>query len=186
MSRQARDVPLMEEEEQTQPYQEDAAGGAATATPLAFNTTGGSMGDAVVNGSQAEEAEPQSSWLNQTEPPHAEEDEEFVNAVVSDYEDSNEPGSGMVVPAEPAVLLTRPPPILLELRWLPPRPPTSYNGFVVYVYRDGKEPAAFSPVCQSGRERRQATPPFQVKCVMTSQMEASKPVCGLKTCSSER
>ncbi|XP_023808423.1 receptor-type tyrosine-protein phosphatase O isoform X2 [Oryzias latipes] len=137
LSRQARDVPLMEEEEQTQPYQEDTAGGAATATPLAFNTTGGSMGDAVVNGSQAEEAEPQSSWLNQTEPPHAEEDEEFVNAVVSDYEDSNEPGSGMVVPAEPAVLLTRPPPILLELRWLPPRPPTSYNGFVVYVYRDG-------------------------------------------------
>ncbi|XP_024140158.1 receptor-type tyrosine-protein phosphatase O isoform X1 [Oryzias melastigma] len=133
-SRQARDVPLMEEEEEpTPPYEEEGA----TATPLAFNTTDASLGDGTVNGSRAEEAEPQSTWLNQTEPPHVEEDEEFVNAVVPDYEDSNEPGSGMVVPAEPAVLLTRPPPILLELRWLPPRPPTSYNGFVVYVYRDG-------------------------------------------------
>lgn len=64
-------------------------------------------------------------------------EEEFVNALVPDYEDSNEPGSAMGLPPEPSVLPTKLPPILLELRWLPPRPPTAYDGFNVYIYRDG-------------------------------------------------
>uniref|UniRef100_A0A3B4XET0 Receptor-type tyrosine-protein phosphatase O-like n=1 Tax=Seriola lalandi dorsalis TaxID=1841481 RepID=A0A3B4XET0_SERLL len=48
------------------------------------------------------------------------------------------PGSAMGLPSDPPVLPTRLPPILLELRWLPPRPPTSYDGFNIYIYRDGK------------------------------------------------
>uniref|UniRef100_A0AAZ3Q7Y5 Fibronectin type-III domain-containing protein n=1 Tax=Oncorhynchus tshawytscha TaxID=74940 RepID=A0AAZ3Q7Y5_ONCTS len=65
-------------------------------------------------------------------------EEEFVNAVVPEYEDSNEPGSAMSLPPEISVTPTRFPPILLELRWLPPRPPTTYDRFNVYIYRDGK------------------------------------------------
>ncbi|KAM6962078.1 receptor-type tyrosine-protein phosphatase O isoform 4-T4 [Tautogolabrus adspersus] len=38
---------------------------------------------------------------------------------------------------EAAILPTKLPPILLELRWLPPRAPTSYDGFNVYIFRDG-------------------------------------------------
>uniref|UniRef100_A0A3P8UVI2 protein-tyrosine-phosphatase n=1 Tax=Cynoglossus semilaevis TaxID=244447 RepID=A0A3P8UVI2_CYNSE len=38
---------------------------------------------------------------------------------------------------EPAATEADLPPILLELRWLPPRPPTSYDGFNIYIYRDG-------------------------------------------------
>ncbi|KAL0196587.1 hypothetical protein M9458_010159, partial [Cirrhinus mrigala] len=65
------------------------------------------------------------------------EEEEFVNALVPEYEDSNEPGSAMDVTLEPNVMPTPLPPILLELRWLPPRPPTAFDGFNIYIYRDG-------------------------------------------------
>uniref|UniRef100_A0A8B9LI05 Protein tyrosine phosphatase receptor type O n=1 Tax=Astyanax mexicanus TaxID=7994 RepID=A0A8B9LI05_ASTMX len=64
-------------------------------------------------------------------------DDDFVNAVVTEYEDSNEPGSAMDLTPEPMVRPTKLPPILLELRWLPPRPPTAFDGFNIYVYRDG-------------------------------------------------
>lgn len=66
-------------------------------------------------------------------------DEGFVNAVVPEYEDSNEPGSAMGLPSLEPVLPTRPPPVLLELRWLPPRPPSSFDGFNIYVHRDGRD-----------------------------------------------
>lgn len=74
-----------------------------------------------------------------TEDPALDKEEEFVNALVPDYEDSNEPGSALDLPPEPSVLSTKLPilPILLELRWLPPRPPTAYDGFNIYIYRDG-------------------------------------------------
>ncbi|KAJ8245341.1 hypothetical protein GJAV_G00269740 [Gymnothorax javanicus] len=67
------------------------------------------------------------------------EEEEFVNAVVPEYEDSNEPGSAMEVPLylEPSVAPTRLPPVLLELRWQPPRPPTTFDGFSIYIFREG-------------------------------------------------
>ncbi|KAI3366676.1 hypothetical protein L3Q82_009213, partial [Scortum barcoo] len=81
--------------------------------------------------------EAQSAWTDPTEPPEADREDEFVNAVVSEYEDSNEPGSAMGLPPEASVLPTKLPPILLELLWLPPRPPTSYDGFNIYIYRDG-------------------------------------------------
>lgn len=79
-------------------------------------------------------------WAGPTEPVLRDaEEEEFVNGVVPDYEDSNEPGSAMDLPTEAAVMATRPPPVLLELRWLPPRPPTSYDGFNIYIARDGRK-----------------------------------------------
>uniref|UniRef100_A0A7N6BY58 protein-tyrosine-phosphatase n=1 Tax=Anabas testudineus TaxID=64144 RepID=A0A7N6BY58_ANATE len=90
-----------------------------------------------LNSPQWTEAHTQSYWLDPTEPSPADRDEEFVNAVVSEYEDSNEPGSGMGFSTESFVQPTKLPPILLELRWLPPRPPTSYDGFNIYIYRDG-------------------------------------------------
>lgn len=73
------------------------------------------------------------------DPASLDKEEEFINAVVPDYEDSNEPGSALDFPPEPSVLSTKLPilPILLELRWLPPRPPTAYDGFNIYIYRDG-------------------------------------------------
>ncbi|XP_043964289.1 receptor-type tyrosine-protein phosphatase O isoform X1 [Gambusia affinis] len=134
-ARRARDVQLMQEAE-TQP--EDVGFEEEEATRVSFNATQNvTESVAISNGSRAEEAEPQSYWLDPTEISPADRDEEFVNAVVSEYEDSNEPGSAMAVPAEVPVLPTTLPPVLLELRWLPPRPPTSYNGFNVYIYRDG-------------------------------------------------
>ncbi|XP_055009766.1 receptor-type tyrosine-protein phosphatase O isoform X3 [Boleophthalmus pectinirostris] len=73
------------------------------------------------------------------DPASLDKEEEFVNALVPDYEDSNEPGSALGLPLEPSVMSTKLPilPILLELRWLPPRPPTAYDGFNIYIYRDG-------------------------------------------------
>ncbi|KAM6895719.1 receptor-type tyrosine-protein phosphatase O-like [Xenentodon cancila] len=139
-SRQARDVPLMEEQaEELQPDEENVPEEVTVATHVVFNTTHNLTGSANidVNGSRAEEAEPQSYWLDPTEPSSIDREDEFVNGVLPEYEDSNEPGSAMGLPAESPVLPTRLPPILLELRWLPPRPPTSYDGFNVYVYRDG-------------------------------------------------
>ncbi|XP_028249927.1 receptor-type tyrosine-protein phosphatase O isoform X2 [Parambassis ranga] len=138
-SRRARDVLLLEErqEEEIQPAKENASVEALGVTHVPFNSSHNLTGSVSLNGSQAEEAESHSYWLDPTELPPTDRDDEFVNAVVPEYEDSNEPGSAMALPAEPAVLPTRLPPILLELRWLPPQPPTSYDGFNVYIYRDG-------------------------------------------------
>ncbi|XP_072233557.1 receptor-type tyrosine-protein phosphatase O isoform X2 [Leuresthes tenuis] len=135
-SRQTRDVPLMEE----QPEEESVSEEVSSASHVPFNAKHNLTRIAAVyaNSSQTEEAEPQSYWLDPTEPsPVDSTDEEFVNAMVSEYEDSNEPGSAMGVPAEASVLPTSLPPVLLELRWLPPKPPTSYDGFNVFIYRDG-------------------------------------------------
>ncbi|XP_051544364.1 receptor-type tyrosine-protein phosphatase O-like isoform X1 [Myxocyprinus asiaticus] len=69
--------------------------------------------------------------------PTEEEEEEFVNALVPEYEDSNEPGSAMDVNFELNLMPTPLSPILLELRWAPPGPPTAFDGFNIYIYRDG-------------------------------------------------
>ncbi|XP_042258980.1 receptor-type tyrosine-protein phosphatase O isoform X1 [Thunnus maccoyii] len=139
-SRQARDVPLMEEEQEEEEEEihteegeenmsEEAAG---DATQVPFNLTA-----AAAAANNTTEAASQSDWLDPTEASPADREDEFVNAEVPEYEDSNEPGSAMGVPPEASVLPTKLPPILLELRWLPPRPPTSYDGFNIYIYRDG-------------------------------------------------
>ncbi|XP_057180744.1 receptor-type tyrosine-protein phosphatase O isoform X1 [Triplophysa rosa] len=70
-------------------------------------------------------------------PAPAEEDDDFINALIPEYEDSNEPGSAMNVNFEATVTPSHVLPILLELRWSPPAPPTSYDGFNVYIYLDG-------------------------------------------------
>ncbi|KAL2102898.1 hypothetical protein ACEWY4_002066 [Coilia grayii] len=87
-------------------------------------------------GNQSAEAVTRSYWPQPTGSPSPTE-EEFVNAVVPEYEDSNEPGSAMDLPLEAFITPTPLPPILLELRWLPPRPPTTFDGFNIYVYHDG-------------------------------------------------
>uniref|UniRef100_A0A3Q1H3B0 protein-tyrosine-phosphatase n=1 Tax=Anabas testudineus TaxID=64144 RepID=A0A3Q1H3B0_ANATE len=141
-SRRARDVPLMEEQEVEEMQPEEGNNSEETIGPVTQvpfdppqNLTGAPSVD--LNSPQWTEAHTQSYWLDPTEPSPADRDEEFVNAVVSEYEDSNEPGSGMGFSTESFVQPTKLPPILLELRWLPPRPPTSYDGFNIYIYRDG-------------------------------------------------
>uniref|UniRef100_A0A8K9XIS7 protein-tyrosine-phosphatase n=1 Tax=Oncorhynchus mykiss TaxID=8022 RepID=A0A8K9XIS7_ONCMY len=133
--RRARDVPLIEEQElqENQEIQEviseEVVGGTTqvsySSAPQGFNSSTG------YTATQPYWPEPYGS------PSPTDGEEEFVNAVVPEYEDSNEPGSAMSLPPEISVTPTRFPPILLELRWLPPRPPTTYDGFNVYIYRDG-------------------------------------------------
>jgi len=122
-SHQARD--LLEEQQEEEQQEEQPSEGASRRVP--FSPTRSLTGT----------NQTLSSWLDPTTPPPAEEEEEFVNGVV-DYEDSNEPGSAMGVPSQ-ASGLTPMTPMLLELRWQPPRPPTSYEGFNVYISREGKE-----------------------------------------------
>ncbi|XP_035474669.1 receptor-type tyrosine-protein phosphatase O isoform X2 [Scophthalmus maximus] len=155
--RQAQDVPLMEGEEEVStlvpldPPQNQNLSGTAAFLLSANQTT-------------------PSYWLDPpdpTDPTPADGDDEFVNAVVSEYEDSNEPGSAMGLPSDPPVLPTLLPPVLLELRWLPPRAPTSYDGFIVFIHRDGNatETATvdenthefFSELTEAGTYRVQVT-----------------------------
>ncbi|XP_051746750.1 receptor-type tyrosine-protein phosphatase O isoform X2 [Ctenopharyngodon idella] len=127
--RRARDVPSTEEQEEADPEEIDV-----TQTPLNESIT-------AADSSTAEPARENSTeplWAEPTgSPAPTAEEEEFVNAVVPEYEDSNEPGSAMDVNFEPRVTPTPLSPILLELRWSPPRPPTSFDGFNIYIYRDG-------------------------------------------------
>ncbi|XP_039996623.1 receptor-type tyrosine-protein phosphatase O isoform X2 [Xiphias gladius] len=139
-SRRARDVPLMEEQEEEMHAEENTSDeGAGVSTQIPLDPPQDPPGTATVapSADRTTEAETRSYWLDPTDLPLADREEEFVNAVVSEYEDSNEPGSAMGLPSEPSVLPTKLPPVLLELRWLPPRPPTSYDGFNIYIYRDG-------------------------------------------------
>ncbi|KAM3859270.1 receptor-type tyrosine-protein phosphatase O [Diretmus argenteus] len=148
-SRQARDIPLMEEEEvemRTKGKENNSRESVEAATHVPYNPshnftdTLADYTDTNVNVDANGTAETltQPYWLDPTGyPTPTDREEEFVNAVVPEYEDSNEPGSAMGLPSEPLVLPTKLPPILLELRWLPPRPPTTYDGFNIYIYRDG-------------------------------------------------
>ncbi|XP_056223433.1 receptor-type tyrosine-protein phosphatase O isoform X1 [Seriola aureovittata] len=137
-SRRARDVPLMEEQEEEMHTDDNSEEAAGVSTQIAFNPPQNLTGPtAAPDLTPNQTAETQNYWLDPTDPSPADREDEFVNAVVSEYEDSNEPGSAMGLPSDPPVLPTRLPPILLELRWLPPRPPTSYDGFNIYIYRDG-------------------------------------------------
>lgn len=138
--RRARNIFLMEEQEEAESREEEeedenaekAEDGGLAHTA---NDTYSSVDDA--RGQTATD----SYWPPSTEnpAPTEEEEEEFVNAVVPEYEDSNEPGSAMGLPLSPeaSVAPTRLPPVLLELRWQPPRPPTTFDGFSIYIYRDG-------------------------------------------------
>lgn len=135
-SRQAANVsPTAERQEAEPPTLEATTGstsqGPSEVTPVPPGTDG-------VNHTRHAWTDPSESTLRDA-------DEEFVNGVVPEYEDSNEPGSAMDLPSQNPVLPTRLPPVLLELRWLPPRPPSSYDGFNVYVYRDGRRRRGLDP-----------------------------------------
>ncbi|KAK7150149.1 hypothetical protein R3I94_009456 [Phoxinus phoxinus] len=136
--RRTRDVPSTEEQERAEP---DEVG--VTQTPLNESVTDG-------NSSTTEPTHDNSTeplWAGPMgSPAPTGEEEEFVNAVLPEYEDSNEPGSAMDVNFDPRVRLdvtfdprVRPNPlsVLLELRWSPPATHTSFDGFNIYIYRDG-------------------------------------------------
>ncbi|XP_057710545.1 receptor-type tyrosine-protein phosphatase O isoform X2 [Corythoichthys intestinalis] len=78
-------------------------------------------------------------------------EDEFVNGEAREYEDSGDAGSATGLPAESRVQPAKMPPVLLEVRWLPPRAPTSYDGFNVYVCRDGNA-TQMASVDESTRE----------------------------------
>ncbi|TRY82700.1 hypothetical protein DNTS_018764 [Danionella cerebrum] len=125
--RRVRDLPSAEEEEEelveiTQTHLDDSKNLTTANEHFYENTTQNNSTDAMW-------VEPSTSST-----PMQEEGEEFVNAVVPEYEDSNEPGSAMdVVSFEPSVMPTMLTPILLELRWQPPPPTTAHDGFNVYI-----------------------------------------------------
>uniref|UniRef100_A0A6Q2X3W5 Protein-tyrosine-phosphatase n=1 Tax=Esox lucius TaxID=8010 RepID=A0A6Q2X3W5_ESOLU len=120
-SRWARDVPLIEEQVVTAPQRNNSSDDYSTTN---FNTT-------------EEDITTVPYWPEPTGPSPRNGEEEFVNAVVSEYEDTNDQGSAMGLPPETSVNPPRLPPVLLELRWLPPRAPTTYDGFNIYIYREG-------------------------------------------------
>ncbi|KFO97670.1 Receptor-type tyrosine-protein phosphatase O, partial [Calypte anna] len=68
-------------------------------------------------------------WSNEAE--SSEGEEEFVNAVSSDYEASEANTTGKVTPEPPSFL-----PVQMVLTWLPPKPPTAFDGFQINVERE--------------------------------------------------
>ncbi|XP_066525534.1 receptor-type tyrosine-protein phosphatase O isoform X2 [Hoplias malabaricus] len=149
-ARRIRDITVTEEQDQKQKEDSAFEEGANTVTQqphsvnsssasvvstAAYTSTEEHIGTNISDSSQDENAT-DASWPEPTGNPSPT-DDDFVNAVVPEYEDSNEPGSAMDLTLEPTVMPTKLPPILLELRWLPPRPPTAYDGFNIYIYRDG-------------------------------------------------
>lgn len=70
-------------------------------------------------------------WSNEAE--SSEGEEEFVNAVASDYEANDVNTSGKLTPEPPSFL-----PVQMVLTWLPPKPPTAFDGFHINVEREGK------------------------------------------------
>lgn len=84
-------------------------------------------------------ASSQPAWWS-SEAESSEGEEEFVPAGSRDYEatDANT-GSGRAT-AEPPPFL----PVQMVLTWLPPKPPTAFDGFHINIEREGKaEPYAF-------------------------------------------
>lgn len=76
-------------------------------------------------------------WSNEAE--SSEGEEEFVNAVSSDYEASDVNTSGKLNPEPPSFL-----PVQMVVTWLPPKPPTAFDGFHINIEREGKpEPYSF-------------------------------------------
>ncbi|GAB0177102.1 receptor-type tyrosine-protein phosphatase O [Grus japonensis] len=68
-------------------------------------------------------------WSNEAE--SSEGEEEFVNAVSSDYETNDVNTSGKLTPEPPSFL-----PVQMVLTWLPPKPPTAFDGFHINIERE--------------------------------------------------
>ncbi|KAJ7403130.1 hypothetical protein BTVI_80364 [Pitangus sulphuratus] len=69
-------------------------------------------------------------WSNEAE--SSEGEEEFVNAVSSDYKANDANKSGRPTPEPPPFL-----PVQMVLTWLPPKPPTAFDGFHINIEREG-------------------------------------------------
>ncbi|XP_059672933.1 receptor-type tyrosine-protein phosphatase O [Gavia stellata] len=68
-------------------------------------------------------------WSNEAQ--LSEGEEEFVNAVSSDYEANEVNTSGKLMPEPPSFL-----PVQMVLTWLPPKPPTAFDGFHINIERE--------------------------------------------------
>lgn len=101
-----------------------------TAIPAA-NTSAAWL-DEPSNSTEHETTSQPSWWSNEAE--SSEGEEEFVSAVSSAYEASDaNTGSGRPT-AEPPPFL----PVQMVLTWLPPKPPTAFDGFHINIEREGK------------------------------------------------
>ncbi|KAJ3612337.1 hypothetical protein NHX12_020613, partial [Muraenolepis orangiensis] len=142
--RRARDVPLIEEQDQGEIHTDHGGQNPTeeenpTADSPAQNTAEADEDSALRTRHY--------DWPDPTGVPSGadraggEEEEELANSLAPEYEDSNEPGSALGVGGPSAgpslVAPTKLPPILLELHWLPPAPPAHYDGFNVYISLDG-------------------------------------------------
>ncbi|XP_060758858.1 receptor-type tyrosine-protein phosphatase O isoform X2 [Neoarius graeffei] len=158
LPRKARDVPITEDkletelqdkEEDPTPEQESQTvtqGPLATSESLnssstpfvdAVNVYTPTAGSLLTNTSDVSESENSTASYWPTGRPSPTEGEyEFVNGVAPEYEDSKELGSAMDLNPELTNGSNKPPLVLLELHWLPAPPPTTTDGFVVYIYRD--------------------------------------------------
>ncbi|NXE89873.1 PTPRO phosphatase, partial [Menura novaehollandiae] len=81
------------------------------------------------NSTEYETTSQPSWWSNEAE--SSEGEEEFVNAVSSDYEANDANMSGRPT-AEPPPFL----PVQMVLTWLPPKPPTAFDGFHINIERE--------------------------------------------------
>ncbi|NWU91905.1 PTPRO phosphatase, partial [Upupa epops] len=68
-------------------------------------------------------------WSNEAE--SSEGEEEFVNADSHDYETNVVNTSGKITPEPPSFV-----PVQMVLTWLPPKPPTAFDGFYINIERE--------------------------------------------------
>nr|XP_013803302.1 PREDICTED: receptor-type tyrosine-protein phosphatase O isoform X2 [Apteryx mantelli mantelli] len=69
-------------------------------------------------------------WSNEAE--SSEGQEEFVSAVPRDYQSNEGNSSAKLTPEPPSFL-----PVQMVLTWLPPKPPTAFDGFHINIEREG-------------------------------------------------
>nr|XP_060632628.1 receptor-type tyrosine-protein phosphatase O isoform X3 [Anolis sagrei ordinatus] len=69
-------------------------------------------------------------WINELDSP--ENEDEFVNAVPTDYENINPTAEFGTPSPKPSSFL----PVQMVLSWLPPKPPTAFDGFHIHIERE--------------------------------------------------
>nr|XP_016852064.1 PREDICTED: receptor-type tyrosine-protein phosphatase O isoform X2 [Anolis carolinensis] len=69
-------------------------------------------------------------WINELDSP--ENEDEFVNAVPTDYENINPTAEFGTPLPKPSSFL----PVQMVLSWLPPKPPTAFDGFHIHIERE--------------------------------------------------
>lgn len=98
---------------------------------LPTSNTSNTWPDYHYNSSDYETTSQPDWWINETDP--SESEDEFVNVVPKDYEDIR-PTVEFGTPTPPV-----PPffPVQMMLSWLPPKPPTAFDGFYIRIEREG-------------------------------------------------